>query len=160
MSSSRSNLPPIRVYADTSVFGGAFDPEFQEATRVFFDQVRHGTFILVISAVARRELQKAPTRVQSLYRELLPLAEALEIGEAALRLADAYLAAEIVSPKSADDALHVALATVARCPVIVSWNFRHIVHFQKIALYNKVNVAHGHRTLGIFSPREVIEYED
>ena len=32
-------MPPIRVYADTSVFGGVFDEEFQVASRTFFEQV-------------------------------------------------------------------------------------------------------------------------
>jgi hypothetical protein len=54
----------------------------------------------------------------------------------------------------------VALATVTGCAVIVSWNFQHIVHFQKIPLYNAVNVLKGYRSIAIFSPREVILYED
>jgi len=33
-------MPAIRIYADTSVYGGCFDPEFEEASRAFFDQVR------------------------------------------------------------------------------------------------------------------------
>ena len=44
--------------------------------------------------------------------------------------------------------------------MIVSWNFQHIVHFQKIPLYNAINMLQGHQTLAIFSPREVIRYED
>ena len=34
--------PPemLRVYADTSVFGGCFDPEFQKASNAFIAQVR------------------------------------------------------------------------------------------------------------------------
>ena len=43
-------------------------------------------------------------------------------------------------PRHSADALHVAQATVASCRVIVSWNFKHIVHFAKIPLYNAVNV--------------------
>lgn len=43
----------IRVYADTSVFGGAFDEEFQAASRTFFDQVRNGRFKLVTSALVQ-----------------------------------------------------------------------------------------------------------
>jgi hypothetical protein len=33
---------PIRVYADTSVFGGVFDDLFAQPSRTFFDQVREG----------------------------------------------------------------------------------------------------------------------
>ena len=36
----RAGDPPLRVYADTSVFGGVFDEEFEDASRAFFDQIR------------------------------------------------------------------------------------------------------------------------
>ena len=62
--------------------------------------------------------------------------------------------------RCADDALHVAIATVVKCSLIVSWNFAHIVHFNKIPLYNAVNRKKGYPTIAIYSPREVIEYED
>ncbi len=39
----------IRVYTDTSVFGGVFDDEFKEETLSFFDLVKEGKFQLVIS---------------------------------------------------------------------------------------------------------------
>jgi hypothetical protein len=58
------------------------------------------------------------------------------------------------------DALHVALATVSGCSTIVSWNFRHIVHFQRMAQYNLVNLSRGYPQIGIFSPAEVIEDEN
>jgi hypothetical protein len=77
-----------------------------------------------------------------------------------LELRDAYLQAKIVTPKYSDDALHVALATVSGCSLIVSWNFQHIVHFQKIPLYNAMNTLQGYQPIAIFSPREVIRYED
>ena len=40
--------------------------------------------------------------------------------------------------------MHVALATVANARMIVSWNFKHIVNFQKIPLYNAVNKLKGY----------------
>jgi len=86
------------------------------------------------------------------------LAEVIEISEEALLLQEAYLNANIVSHKSANDALHVALATVSKCILIVSWNFKHIVHFQKIPLYNAVNAVNGYHPINIFSPAQVINY--
>jgi hypothetical protein len=55
---------------------------------------------------------------------------------------------------------YVATATVAQCRIVVSWNFKHIVHFQKILLYNAVNKAQGYSDLAIHSPQEVIEHEE
>ena len=150
----------IRVYADTSVYGGAFDEEFMEPTRRFFSQVREGRLVLVSSPVVRREVGRAPDEVRALFNDMTPLIEFVEASEEALRLRRAYLDQGIVSPRRADDALHVAVATVARCSAIVSWNFRHIVHSRKIPLYNAVNAVRGHAAIAIHSPREVIEYEE
>ncbi len=151
---------PLRIYADTSVFGGPFDPEFAETSILFFDQVRLGKFELVTSGVVQAEIEPAPPDVRRLFEEMAAFARVVETTAEALALRDAYLDAGILTRRSADDALYVALATVSRCPTIVSWNFQHIVHFSKIPLYNAVNSLRGLPALAIHSPREVIEYEE
>ena len=154
------NEPVIRVYADTSVFGGIADEEFSHESRMFFDQVRAGRFALLTSALVVDELDHAPTAVRNIFEDLLPATEIVSIDEAALALQAAYLAEGILTEKSSSDALHVALATVAQAAVIVSWNFKHIVHFDKIRRYNAVSRLQGWHELSIHSPSEVIVHED
>jgi predicted nucleic acid-binding protein len=149
----------IRVYADTSVFGGVFDKEFDTASKTFFDQVVAGQFQLVTSDVVQRELQNAPPKVSDFFDNLLPKAEICPVSVEALDLQQAYLQANIVSDKYALDALHVALATISDCLILVSWNFKHIVHFDKIPLYNAINIGRGYKPIAIHSPAEVITYE-
>ena len=43
--------------------------------------------------------------------------------------------------------------------MIVSWNFRHIVHLNRIRGYRGVNLLRGYGTASIHSPTEVIERE-
>ena len=150
---------PIKVYADTSVYGGVFDEEFAEASQAFFDLVRNGEYTLCVSEVVHQELSVAPEKVNELFQELLPIAQLLDIGPDALELQQAYIAEGILTETWYDDALHVALATVSGCALIVSWNFQHIVHFQKIPLYNAINTIAGYPQIAIFSPLEVIRYE-
>jgi len=150
----------MRVYADTSVYGGISDEEFAEASRVFFEQVRAGRFIVCVSPVLEEEIRGAPMAVQALYRDVAARAESAVLPEEAVRLQDAYLRTGVVAPQWADDALHVAFATVSQCALLVSWNFRHIVHYDKIAMYNAVNVVEGYSEIGIHTPEEVIEYEE
>ena len=50
----------------------------------------------------------------------------------------------------------MALATVAGCRIIVSWNFKHIVNFRKISMYNGINRLEGYSEIAIHSPQEVI----
>ncbi len=150
----------IRVYADASVYGGVFDEEFEAASREFFAAVRAGRFQLVASTVVQDELKEAPERVFALFEEMRRLAEAADITQEAIQLQRAYLAAGIVGQQWKTDALHVALATESQCAVIVSWNFKHIVNFKKIPLYNGVNLAHGYGPIAIHTPQEVIADDD
>jgi hypothetical protein len=85
-------------------------------------------------------------------------AEIADVTTDALQLRQAYIDAGILSPQWSDDALHVALATVTGCTMIVSWNFKHIVHYQKIPLYNTVNVSQGYNAIFIYSPLEFVGY--
>ncbi|MFZ9920835.1 MAG: type II toxin-antitoxin system VapC family toxin [Terrimicrobiaceae bacterium] len=151
---------PIRIYADTSVYGGVFDSGIDLASREFFEQVKSGFFELVTSSVVADELTLAPERVRGQFEMFLPMADVVPVEAKAIALQQAYLKAGIVGEKWAADALHVALATANRCRLIVSWNFKHIVHFDKIPLYNGVNLINGYDTLSINTPSEVIAYED
>ncbi len=150
----------VRVYADTSVYGGVFDDEFRRGSIAFLEQVGEGRFELVISQLCRDEIDGAPARVRQLFTAAANLAEVVETTDPAVRLRDAYLAAGIVSAQYDTDALHVALATVSGCSIIVSWNFKHIVNVQKTPLYNAVNALHGYDAIRICSPPEVIEYAE
>jgi len=46
----------IRIYADTSVYGGVFDSGIDVASRGFFEQVKSGYFELVTSSAVADEL--------------------------------------------------------------------------------------------------------
>ncbi|MGH8056970.1 MAG: hypothetical protein ACREOH_06985 [Candidatus Entotheonellia bacterium] len=149
-----------RIYVDTSVIGGCHDPEFSPWSNGLMQDFRDGRYRPVISAVVATEIEGAPTIVQDTYAELLTLnAEIVEVTGEALALADAYQRRGILPARSSADALHIALATMAEVDVLVSWNFRDVVHFDKIRLFNAVNLELGYKMLQIFSPREVTSYE-
>ena len=55
----------ITVYADTSVFGGVFGQEFQNASSAFFKGITPKKFQLVTSDVVAEEIQAGPDKVQA-----------------------------------------------------------------------------------------------
>jgi len=57
----------MKIYADTSVFGGVFDQEFSEPSRQFFDEVDAGRFVLVTSAAVEAEIEPAPERIRMFF---------------------------------------------------------------------------------------------
>jgi predicted nucleic acid-binding protein len=150
-------MKTLRVYVDTSVVGGCFDEPFQEASRALFRMVKEGKLRAVVSSLLIEELTEAPPEVQKVLTELSSEGlEQVRVDEEAIELRDAYLAADVVGPARANDALHVALATVARADVIVSWNFKHIVHFDKIRGFNAVNLRQGYLPIEIRTPLEIV----
>lgn len=150
----------MKVYADTSVFGGVFDLEFAEPSKKFFNEIDAGNFTLVTSALVEAEIEPASENIRTFFAEYALNSEVAVPSQAALDLQMAYIDAGVVTEKSLGDALHVAIATVSESDLIVSWNFKHIVHFDKIPKYNAVNVLNGYGHIGIYSPLEVIEYEN
>jgi hypothetical protein len=121
---------------------------------------RSGIFQPLLSEVVAAEIDEAPENVQLIYAELTLLdSEILAVGNDSLELAEEYQKRKILKPDFYDDGLHIALATVAEADLLVSWNFKHIVRFDKIRLFNAVNIEFGYKPLEIFSPREVTTYE-
>lgn len=149
-----------RFYFDTSVFGGVFDKEFEEETLQLFERLKMGKVICVYSNLTENELLNAPEKVKlhfkSLPKENL---EYLMVDDEALNLAKKYIEENVVGKTSFDDCVHIAMATIYKTDILVSWNFKHIVNVYRIRGYNSVNLKNGYIQLEIRSPKEIIEYE-
>jgi len=147
----------LRIYLDTSVIGGCLDEGFARESLALIDTARRGEMILVVSDLMAAEVRRAPNPVQSIF-DGLPFnsTELVERSAESERLRDLYLEEKVVGPGSMDDAHHVAIATVERVDMVVSWNFQHIVHFDKIRGFNAVNLREGYAPIEIRSPREVV----
>lgn len=145
-----------RVYVDTSVIGGCCDPEFQEWSNGLLEDFEAGRYGLLLSSLTDAEIEDAPEEVKDVYRRFRGLAqEVLDLSDEAIGLADEYLRHGIVPASFLDDARHIAIATVAAADILVSWNFKHIVHYEKIQRFNAVNLEMGYKPISIHSPREV-----
>ena len=150
-----------RIYLDTSVIGCCFDSEFEIWSNGLINDFKKELFKPVISEVTAAEISEAPNFVQDKLSELFELdIEILEITTEAIQLAELYQMKKILSPNYFDDGLHIAIATISNVDILVSWNFKHIVHFDKIRLFNAVNIEQGYKTIEIYSPREVTYYEE
>lgn len=150
-----------RVYIDTSVVGGHFTNTFAADTTPFFEAVRSGQFIILVSDLLEAELLRAPQHVRD-FLTTIPAGqiEPIRLSEAAVNLADQYILAKVVGQTSRADCQHIAMATLAKADVLVSWNFKHIVNLDKIRGYNGINYQLGHNMIEIRTPKEIISYDD
>lgn len=59
-----------RIYIDTSVIGGYYDEEFEEATRKLFERIARKDFIVYLSEVSETELVLAPQEVKEVKNKI------------------------------------------------------------------------------------------
>lgn len=150
----------LRLYFDTSVFGGIHDVEFQEETERLFEMVKNREIICVYSDLCELELDKAPEKVKLHFLNLdKDQTEFVEITEEINELANEYVKEKVVGETSIDDCRHIACATINKVDYLVSWNFKHIVNIFRIRGYNAINIKNGHIQLDIRSPKEIIRNE-
>ena len=148
-------------YFDTSVFGGLFDPEFEEETTLLFERVQMGQIKCIYSNLTETELTNAPEKVRNFFENLKDeFKEKVLITPEALKLAQTYVAEKVVGETSLDDCIHIAIATLNKVDMLVSWNFKHIVNVYRIRGYNSINLRLGYETLEIHSPKEIVNNEN
>lgn len=146
-----------RVYIDTSVIGGCFDEEFAVWSLKLFDDFRAGNKTAVVSDLTRRELEGAPKNVKNILLSLPGgSVENVFLSDEAEELASHYLKNGVIGKKHIVDGQHIAIASVERVDVLVSWNFQQIVNLDRIHAFNAVNLMLGYSILEIRSPREVV----
>ena len=123
--------------------------------------IEKGRAIGVISYLTVDELESAPQKVRSvLYGLPDHCVEYAELDQEALELGQAYIAEGVVGEGSLIDAQQVAIATLRRVDVIVSWNFRHMVNLNRIRLFAAANLRRGLITPEIRSPLEVLSEDE
>jgi len=150
-----------RIYTDTSVIGGCLDDEFRAHSVRLIRSFEMGSAIIVLSDLTRLELEDAPTAVRAVLHAVSETdREYVELTDEAAELAERYISEGVLDPTKRVDAQHIAIATVSRVDVLVSWNFKHIVNLERIRGYNSVNLRQGYPLLEIRTPAEVIGYEE
>ena len=130
-----------RVYIDTSVVGGIYDTEFDVFTKMFFDKALRGEITLLVSDLLEEELLNAPADIKSFFKAIpITKIESVKLTKGAIELAELYIKEKVVGETSRADCRHIALATIYKADVLLSWNFKHIVNLKRIRGYNSINL--------------------
>ena len=147
-----------RIYVDTSVIGGYYDAPLQEATRQLFERIADREFDVYFSEVNDAELMNAPQQVKEV-KDLIPCDcfHPIVVTDEVETLSQLYISEKALSKASENDAYHIAFASVYKIDCLISWNFKHIVNYNKIKLFNAVNLRFGYPLIDIRSPLEFLK---
>jgi hypothetical protein len=134
------------IYVDTSVFGGKFDIEFEYWTNKFFNQLKESNVKILRSNVVADELIGSPEKVQNFVHSLPEeIFQDISLSKDAIKLAGKYIEECVVGKSSKADCFHIAMSTIQKADLLVSWNFKHIVNIKRIHGYNAVNLKNGYQ---------------
>lgn len=151
----------LKLYLETSIFNLALaeDAPFErEATLKLLQKLlSYEIFVsdIVIDEINRTQNKIKKERLLDLVNQLKP--EALEFDESAKALADKYIQEGIIPQKYAEDAFHIAIASVNDLDALISWNFKHIVKLKTKREVAGINAFMGYKEIEIYSPLEVSE---
>jgi hypothetical protein len=115
----------------------------------------------MVSDVLELEIYRAPGYIQDFF-EAIPsyLIERVELTNELKNLAEKYILEKVVDKTNLADCQHIALATINKADVLVSWNFKHIVNLERIRGYNSINFREGYPMIEIRTPKEIFDYEN
>jgi predicted nucleic acid-binding protein len=149
----------MRLYLDTNVYGSAYrtTPPRHRPSLTLFQRIVDGRDQLVVSDLLELEIlrSRAPKRVMQFYVTMRRRAEMLSFTSVSAQvgaLALDYIASGATPPRKRTDALHVALATLGACDVLLSWDESDLVNMQRIVRYNQVNASHNLPSIELMRP--------
>jgi len=153
-----------KTYLETTIFNFYFAddaPDKRLDTLKLFEEIKAGKYAPYTSEHVLAELNRDTEPKRSQMLELIDKFNITVLSPCAeeAQLAGVYIAEKIIPKRFANDALHIASASVNDLDFIVSYNFKHIVKRKTIIMTEMVNLREGYRRIGIFSPAEVIEDE-
>lgn len=155
-------MKKLKVYLDTSVISYLDQqdaPERMAETLELWERIRVGEYDVVISDLTFDEVGKCTEPKRSFLLRRVAEIHFQEIARdsESRRLSALYFERGGLPPKSKEDALHIAIATVNNCDVILSWNFKHIVNLRAIRAVEAVNIQEGYRFVRILPPTMLLE---
>ncbi len=153
-------MKKLKLYIETSGWNFVFAedaPEKMAITNEFFRALKQGAYEIYVSDIVLLEIGKAPAHIKNKLEDLIgqykPIM--LESSSEAESLAGLYLERGVVPPKKLEDALHVAIATVAEMDALVTWNYKHLANLKRSEFFHSINLEQGYwKKLEIVTPME------
>ncbi len=128
-----------------------------EATREWWD-TRRTQFDLYILQTVLDEVVRGDAEIASKRLEIISDFPLLKVDEAVQNLAMQFLAKSNLPPKAADDAIHIALATVYSLDYLLTWNCKHIANAQIQKKLSQISFDAGYELPTICTPYELMGY--
>jgi predicted nucleic acid-binding protein len=149
------------IYVETSVVGAYLDngEPFRRDLTIRWWEHELADYVPYVSQLVVRELERTSEPRRSSYLNLIRDLPRFEISEEVAILAEGYVSRGIFHRKYIGDALHVAVASVNKADMLVTWNFGYIANVHRQARVRLFNTTAGFFVPVIVTPEFLISAE-
>jgi hypothetical protein len=126
-------------------------------TRDWWSNASKSPHRLVTSQLVLEELSRIP--IVGRREESLALAGQLELvdyNEDVIELSKLYIQRKLMPQAALGDADHLALASIHRCDMLLTWNCRHLANANKIAQLRRINALLDLPTPLLITPLQLV----
>ena len=127
----------------------------QNLTRIWWDNYRH-EFDLVCSQTVLDECAEGDSEMAMKRIELLEGIPLIELSDDVITIAQMLVAKQIIPAKAADDAIHIAVASVHQIDYLVTWNCKHLANPRNWRRISDCVAGFGFRATVICTPEDLI----
>lgn len=154
---------PERVYIETTIPSFYHNTREGDAIRLMAELTRRWwdnegrNFDLFTSDVVVSELEHGEHPLKSEKLALMRPLPLLQITRDAAELADEYIKALAMPARPGADALHLALASVHECDILLTWNCEHLANPNKISQLGSITRRNGLLLPHILTPELLLQ---
>jgi len=128
----------------------------QQVTQEWW-QNRRPAFDVFISQLVAQEINSGDAEAIARRQEAVAHCTYLDITPEAVNLAEKLIERNAIPKQAAEDALHIAVATISGMDYLITWNFKHIANAALRANVELVCRLDGYEPPVICSPMELME---
>ena len=155
-----------KVYIETTVpsfyYNQRREPEMvamMHWTRDWWDHHRV-CYDVVSSPAVIQELGQGDHPQRNKKLALMQDVPMLEVTEEVVQVAEVYIARKVMPQDPAGDALHLALASVHECDILLTWNCLHLANANKFSNIQRVNALLGLKTPVLATPFQLMQEDE
>ncbi len=128
----------------------------QQVTQEWW-QNRRPKFDIYVSQLVAQEITSGDAEAVSKRQQAVTDCTYLDVTPEAVNLAEKLIEQNAIPRQAAEDALHIAVATVSGMDYLLTWNFKHIANAALRANVELVCRLNGYEPPVICSPMELME---
>ena len=150
-----------KIYLETSAISHLEQPEKpseQAYSIAMFERIKAGDFAVYLSEIVVDEINAcSPEKRSALFQHISGITfEDITVDDTVKALSRRIIARGYLPKRSVADSLHIAVAIIAGCDYIISWNMKHIANVKTNKNIRHIIIDEGYKEIMLVPPSMIL----